>query len=172
MMLEPVIMIAEWLRDANYGVNKKIQDLPLVTGHVRPSMIRAVLDPFSDANTAKGLYPTNTPSLIVAPKNPAEWQGTVMTADRTSQNVTVQVQLFDRVANSQKGWQAVHYTLRSIIRSLREWNKNDHAAARIRNEVQVICITSLQYGEVLYGEPPNAVVGMVEFTMTVRDCAP
>lgn len=155
MRLEAVRIIADWLQDATYGVNAKLDVLAYDSGDAQPSDIATVADETRNASAAFRRFDGLTlPALIVTvPVDPEYRDGEQMQApERIDGYVTVQIRYAERTLAGDDAIANGNYVVKAVLASLRELHKNDNVASRTRNSVRLVSCEDLrelgQYEEV------------------------
>lgn len=172
MILETERMVTDWLKNTSYGVAPKLLAIPVDAADVRPRAVQFIGCASEDERVLKQTDPPKFPALYVSSDGPLAVDGEVGTIFRDGDALTIAIRYITKNYDSVEGVQDTLYTLRAVVRSLRDLLRNENAAARVRNSVLLIACTKMTYGrwEESYGSA--TVTGAVTATFKVRDTAP
>lgn len=139
-------IVADWLQDATYGVNAKLDVLSYDSGDTQPSDIATVADETRNASAAVRRFDGLTlPALLVtAPEveyRPAEM---AQYGERSDSYVTVLIRYAERTLAGDDAITNGNYIVKAIVASLRELHKNDNVASRTRNSVRLVSCEDLR----------------------------
>lgn len=147
-------IIADWLQDATYGVNAKLDVLTYDSGDTQPSDIATFADESRNASAAFRRFDGLTlPALIItAPEVEHKDAEMAQYGERADGSVTVQIRYAERTLAGDDALTNGNYIAKAVIASLRELHKNDNVASRTRNSVRLVSCEELrelgQYEEV------------------------
>lgn len=182
MHLEMMRAITDWLagtrldyQGADQGVNAQMAGVPRDAGDPEPEPVQFFGDVTRDNAVAVNAHPVNAPAIFVTPSTPAEADGEALPGPpgvRDARNVGIAIRYIRRDANTADAFRDTSYTLRAIIKSLKQLARSDNSAARLRNSIQMKAQIGLTWGLATEWEGNAAVTGAVISTWTVRDLAP
>jgi hypothetical protein len=182
MHLEAIRAITDWLagttldyQGANQGVNAQLATVPLDVGDVAPDSVVFFGDATRDDIVAQQGLPVNAPAIYVSAASPAISDGEVIPGPpgvRDARNLGVAIRYIRRDANTAAAFRDTGYTLRAVIKSLKQFCRSENAAARLRNSIQMRDQLSLTWGIAAEWEGAAGVTGAVIVTWYVRDLAP
>lgn len=173
-MVELVRMITAALAHPTYGVNAQIKALTPDDGDNLPPTIVKILDvtrPDSDIILDQSRI-LDWPVLVVSLQNPIEGDrefGEVM-RDYTTTEVFIDLVVGGRDAGLSTA--DVLYTIRCIIRTLRDLLAEANAADVVRGGICLLFLNRLTWGPVAAELPSGMIVGTVVPDFAVRDTQP
>lgn len=176
-------ILADWFRDATYGINAQIAALSgaglLVSGHQAPPTFDtgAIATEFEDGNVADGDFPASKdPALAISQTQQTQFPGEVFTTSgtRTGEQFPVLLRYFrDAQTNGQqlaaRDWS---YTARAILRSLRVLTQQPHLTSRQLAGVGIVSFDSYILLEPFQTRNSAHVTGGLGLLLTVRDLVP
>jgi hypothetical protein len=177
MMRDVVVILADWLQDATYGINAVRTAVPADTGvEVLPAV--TVLDSTRDGRVGRGgvphLAPTEFPCLLVSPAEvPMDQQAIGSGPWPPDASVTVLIRYATQDLDTARAERAASQTVKALWWQLARLIDTDAGlTARVRARVQLIGITQLQ-AAALYDSTEDAIVtGGVLVTCRVRYLGP
>lgn len=185
MRLELVRITADWLKDTTYGVNAKIPGVERDAGDAVPPLIAdwtpesgpatiAVFDETRHDWVARKQAPPARPALYVMAEGGVDLAGEVGTYIRdTTRPAVVIIRYVSDKADRAVQITDAEYTLRAVVRSLRELMRNANVAARTRNNVAIELMQDpVTLAPVIEAVGEYRVTGAVVVNYQARDCAP
>lgn len=181
MHLEVIRMLVDALSDDTTGVNQQLETLPRDTadGNLEISPIVKFLDPTSDDPAALRSSQLDFPVIVVTADEPALADGMVHTLNvhhRQVDSMPISIRYITRNADSAASVAKALYTLRAIVKALRQWLQIDgNDPRRKRNDIGVVGCEQIRYGpvdEVVDEKDGITVLAAVRLELTVRDYAP
>lgn len=191
MRLEIVRAVADWLIDkggAGFGVNAYIPTVPIDTGDNRPDTIAGfsssdfpnttigVFDP-RHPWVAEGKEPPVYPALYVMAQGRLLLEGAPNPSGQIRRTLgsgaEITIRYVTQNTDKAAAMQAGEYTLRAVVRSLRQLDSNDNQAARTRNGIYMeLSMDPIEYWPV-QGSVGNArVAGAILVRYLARDGMP
>jgi hypothetical protein len=178
MYLEPGRALVDWFQNATYGVNALAAAVPRDAGDSAPPTVAYFNDESRDPRVAEGYPPALLPAVVVQLIGQAQWAGEVQTVIRDGK-VSLLIRYLANArtdgagtANMALGITDASYTMRGIVKSIRQWLDNANYAARTRNGIAVLAADKIMPWNVSRNETDNIIVGNLVLTCDVRDTAP
>lgn len=183
---EVVRAVTDWLsgKTLDYagldqGVNRQlVTTVPRDTGDAAVEPVAQFEDVTRDDAAAHYADPVNYPAIRVFPGEPAQAEGEtranqagVTGAVRDMTGLGIIVRYYRKDANTATGIQNTGYTLRAVLRSLREFNRSANAPGRTRNNVTALTMTQVTFGPAQEHDGTTGCTGAVIARFTVRDLA-
>lgn len=182
MHLEVIRTVKDWLAgdlldfaSVNQGVNAQLATVPRDAGDPVPENVAQFGDVTRDDWAARSEIPMNSPAIVVLAGTPAEVDGEVKPGPpgvRDARNLGVVIRYLRRDANTAKAMQDAAYTVRAIIKSLREMVRSANYTVIRRNNIAIRAQLTLVWGHPSEWEGASATLGAVLATYYVRDEAP
>lgn len=185
MRLELLRMLTKALKDQNIGVNHFIPIVPRDADDEAPPLLPevaergiAVFNDTEDDFVAGHKDPPVSPAIYVLGEGPLEVQGEPTPDGQirdTQSPAIITIRYVTDEPNLAKAIRDGEYTLRAVMRSLRELMKNQYAATlRTRGS---ICLIGAFEGPSIYFPVMDSVgkctvTGAIGLNLTVRDAAP
>lgn len=173
MIAEPVLALADWLRDPDTGINAYLPGLALEAADEELALVPIVrvLDPFRDeeafANTEPGAYP----ALVVTPAGPVDVEGEVNQNEQNGESTQLSVRLIQDDIQSPRAIVANSYYMTALNRAISGFFADSAAgsAARQRGHVHIIACLKRSYA-LAYEAMGNAkTAGAMVLTLSTRD---
>lgn len=175
MILETIRACAEWLAHPTTGVAAQLAALPLDGGDERPTVPVAVADETRVGWVARRERPQEDRQVVVTvtQDTPITMAGESVATYRPA-SVSLAVQVWSPLVQSEAAITALHYTARAVQRSLRGWLAGDAAgeAARTRGGVYVQAAEEWSVTPVESSEVDALSVVSIVVPLTVRDQQP
>lgn len=142
MLLAATYMIRDALMDASTGVNAKIPDVPLRSGHDQPRDVADVVTVFDNENAARFQAPDDWPALIVGPDAAFQVEGEAIQERRDSiTGVPVGVRYSTREGEFARAKREGAYTIRAAAMSVRELAETEAGSTK-RQALEVQLLTA------------------------------
>lgn len=172
MLLECNRILADWLAHGTFGVNAKIPGVPRDGADTVPPNV-TVVDETRNDSVAMGRLPSTLPCVAVSVQE-IEHSDPVQphVTNEVAAKVTVLIRYGQRIVDEDKGLTDASYTLRAVLRSLRELHTNEQAAARARGSVHLISCDDLRQVPLTQEVDDAWVTGAIRATYTMYDIAP
>jgi hypothetical protein len=171
MLLETIRMVADALANNTIGVNAQLATLTVDAGDALPASIVTVADETRNGQVAVGRYPTTLPCLTVTLNGQVELDGEVVSSYRDAE-VSILIRFVTQDADTAQGNTNAYYTLRAVVKALREFNRNTNESLRSRNGIHVLECKSLTHVQLFENIDDAYVTGGIEVTFHVRDTTP
>ena len=171
MILEAIRIVADWLDDRDNGVNARLGALEQDTDDPQPPDVVKVLDTTRDGELDQAI-PMDWPVLVVSSDTPAGVRGDVATDYRDADRITIAVRYVTGDPDNPEAKREALYTVRVIVKAIRDLMRNDNVASRTRNSVCLIATTGLQYGETFEELETGATIAAVSVDFYARDQSP
>lgn len=137
MLVAATYMIKDALEDSSTGVNAKLLDVPLRSGHDRPRDVEDVLTVFDNENAARFQAPDTWPALIVGPDAAFQVEGEAIQERRdTITGVPIGVRYSTREGQFDRAKREGAYTIRAAAMSIRELAETE-AGSSMREALSV-----------------------------------
>lgn len=172
MIVETIRTWTDWLKDPTYGVNAQLANVPKDAGDPVPTNIAFIGDQTRDKVVAQWKEPQDFPALYVTMDGPAVGAGEVGTIHRDYDSVVVAIRYLVRNPDAEEALRDTFYTLRAIVRSVKDLAHNDQAPQRTRNGIYIGTVKSIAYGQWREGVGNATATGVVTITQDVRDSSP
>ena len=183
MRIETVRITADWLKRSDFGVNHYLSLVPRDAGDPKPPAIpeqedagTAIFDETRHPWVADKQDPPIFPCIYITGEGGIEMEGEPTPDGQIRETVAPLVVIARYVTNDADTMRAIRdaeYTLRAILRSLRELVKNTNFAARTRNDICVIqMLDPAIYFPVIEAVGDSRVTGAIGINYQVRDAAP
>lgn len=173
MLVETVEITRQILDHASMGVNQKLAGVPRFSGHAEPPQLSAVVSALDDDDVGRDQLPVNSPSLIVGSGPPFTIEGTSMTGDYAdAEDGGVVVQYATNDPDLAEATRDALYTMRAVLRSIREAMENANESVRTANDVVVVSAREFRAGRRLITRQEGAIVAQADVIYMVRDTAP
>lgn len=171
MILEAVSLVADGLRDPQYGVNAMLPVVQRFVGHQLPPFIKRVYDVAKDDEAAyKGQYVMEFPCLIVRPNGPVSMDAEKFTPPDRFGDVPIIIRYVVAEQEADKAFRDMAITLRAITFTLDWFNHNAQSnTVRAANEIQLWAMKELEYGEMVESVGNGIAIGGVTCLWQVRD---
>lgn len=144
MKLETIQLLADWLGDAEYGVNTLLPAVPRVAADAAaPPPIAKVLDPSRSDDAAQDDEGDDWPALVVVEYAPSALDPEVGTIFRDG-FFWVAVALIMRDEDKAEAWRHASYYLRAVQRSIKQFLEPAHDDRRELHGVYVIAATQMR----------------------------
>lgn len=171
MLLEVIRMVADALADNTIGVNAQLVTLTVDAGDTIPTSITTIADETRNGHVAVGRYPTTLPCLTVTLNGQVNLDGEVI-SDYRDAEVSIMIRYVSQDVDTPQGNSNAYYTLRAVVRALREFNRNTNESLRSRNGIHVLECKSLTHVQLFENIDDAYVTGGIEVTFHVRDTTP
>lgn len=174
MQLEAQRIVADWLADATSGVNAKLDVLSYDGTDTQPADLATIVAACDDTNAAFGRFDGLTlPAVIVAPRDIEHKDPEIPQPNSGVDGVvTLLIRYAERTADGAKALRNGAYVTKAILASLRELHKNENAASRTRNDIQLWSCEGLREPG-LYEETDDTwLISAVEVRYHARDLYP
>src|SRR5688572_29214719 len=139
MLLEPIRIVADWLKRPTYGVNAMLPLVKRDAGDPAPPDVQLILDETRDVEVQEKHEPKRHPAIYVSQDLPYELADTLQTFNQPRDGTVVLAVRY--VVQGQRGPRRITeaaYTLRAILASItRLFATPEGAIARQRNDVHV-----------------------------------
>lgn len=166
MISETISLVKTALNNPTYGVNVYLNSgsLPAVAG---------VYTETNDYWITVGGSATNYPIILISLSDNVDF---IMPEVRTSirdVNIPISVTYWNKIVDTEIGIDYSYKTLACVMQSLRQWSKNENAAARIDNNIQIIEMVSItQTPRVVNQDQDVNLVSSLNIVFRVRDTNP
>ena len=173
MYLEAALIVSDWLKHPEYGVNAMIDDLDLDTGDEAPPAIVDIVNEAEDIEVAGKKEPQNCPAIYVMVDDPIIIDTTI--GSGVKQRITdLPVAIRYIIINTDLVTlrRETMYTLRAIKRSLWRLDKNANVNSRTRNGICIIRAVNLIVMEIRESLGDATVVGAIVVTYEADDTDP
>lgn len=176
MELETVRIFADWLQDPTNGVNALLPTTPRDAGDVQPPAFPngSICDSTRHGWVARRAFGHDTPATLPALAVFAEsiiMDGDVETVLRDAQGQLIIGYCMNKSATEQ-GTRDALYTLRTVIRSIRQLEQPANADSRLRNSVRLIAIERITQKILFTPWGDGLLVAGVACDLNIRDLAP
>jgi hypothetical protein len=172
MILETLRIVTDWMNHPVHGLNAQLPGIARDAGDPQPPLVLTIVDPTRDKRCAKFDTPVNLPAVYVHLDGPVTGQGEIPTVFRDFDSASLGIRYLVRNPDTEEAARDTLYTLRAIVRSLRELLKDANADSRNRNGVYIQTATRLDYGPWQEAVGDATATGVVVFTLNVRDKTP
>lgn len=182
MILETVRTITDWLagtlldyQSVNQGVNAQLSGVPRDAGDSQPQNVAFFGDVTRDDPVAQSALPVNSPAIYVSAAAPATVDGEVTPGPpgvRDARGLGVVIRYVRRDANTAAAFRDTSYTLRAIIKSLKQLVRSENFLVHQRNSIAIRELLTMTWGMATEWEGSAGVTGAVLCTFYVRDLAP
>lgn len=182
MHLEAIRIITDWLagtvldfQGVNQGVNAQLAGVPRDVGDAVPASVQTFADVTRDDPVAQNAIPVNSPAIYVSAATPAEADGEALPGPpgvRDARGLGIVIRYIRRDANTAAAFAETSYTLRAIVKSLKQLARSDNWVARTRNSIMLRAQMGLTWGIASEWEGAAGVTGAIISTWYVRDQAP
>lgn len=171
MILETVHLVAEALRDPEYGVNAQLANVQRFPADPMPPLLKRVYDVSKDNEASfKTGVPLEYPHLLVRADGPVQMTPEKLTAPDRFGEVPVLIRYAVKKEQMQQAFRAMAYTLRAICYTLDWFNHNAQTnEMRTSHDVQLWAMIDLEFGEFIEEVGDGIVVGAVSCVWQVRD---
>lgn len=171
MIVETLRAVTDALATGSYGVNYQISNLTVESGDSAPPELVAVVDETRSDEVAVGRYPSTLPALMVTLEGNPTLQGDVVSDSRDGE-VSVLIRYIVSESDTSKSVTDSYNTMRAVLRTLKEFNSNTQAQARLRNGIQIVECLSIEMVQTFKNIDDAYVTGAVTARFRVRDCEP
>lgn len=175
MIAEAVRIINTWLENATYGVNKQLETmdgLGLFGSDDQPTDIAFIGNPADDATVAEWKEPMRFPSVYVTIGGPITGEGEVHTVQRVVGELRVDMLYIQHALDYYLLFRNTSHTLRAMVRSLAELNKNENEAERTQNGICLRTCTNLVWTPWVEAVGSARCTGLVQATFNLIDQNP
>lgn len=167
MVKETLRLLTDALNHPTYGVNIQLDQ---IAGSTAPNV--TAYDETRNDQVAMGHNAEPYPSLNVVLAEPANMQGEVHTSLRDGISLPIAIGYVGRNTDSAEGVCHLWDTIRAVQFCLRDWLRNENAADRELNNVQVVSCTEISVLPNMVGPNDALVPGGLIATLYVRDVYP
>lgn len=177
MNLEPLRIVTDWLGNATYGVNAKLATLPRDAGDSAPPSVQLIADETRSGPVARDRIPipaTPGPVLTLACIEESIWNTVLEDKYRDCEALPIEIRYadLDKVV-TQTGTQNAYYTMRAVLRSLKDLMNDPGNAARQRNLVTLVNTSDLvRIRPTMKEIEDKIIVASMSVTFGFRDEAP
>lgn len=183
MRLEAQRIIGDWLKHASYGINQYIPTVPRDGGDPQPPLIAtwnttdlAIFNETEHVWVAERKDPPAVPCIYIMVEGPVEVEGEATPDGQirtTTSPLTVVARYITANTDTVVAMRDAEYTLRALVRSLRELMKNANRASRVRNSIALeASLDPLVYFPVVEAVGQFRVTGAVGMNIEARDASP
>src|SRR5256885_2176832 len=147
MHLEVIRTGKDWLagtlldyQSVDQGVNAHFAGVPRDAGDAVPENVVLFADVTRDDAVAGQAIPVNVPAIYVSAATPADVDGEVKPGPvgvRDARNLGLVIRYYRRDANKALAFQATSYTLRAVIKSLKQLVRAENFIVHQRNSVAI-----------------------------------
>jgi hypothetical protein len=166
MISETIDLVKNALSNQTYGVNT------FLSASALPS-VGGVYSETADYWVTVGGEPKAFPALIITL---AEDVNFLMPEIRTSirdVEITLAITYWNKILNTASGIDLSYNTLAAVMKSLRQWSKNDNAADRIDGNIQIAEMTTIRQSPRLVNQDQDVnLMASLIVTFRVRDTNP
>ena len=183
MRLEAQRILGDWLKDATYGINQYIPTVPRDGGDPQPPLIAtwdttdlAIFNETEHLWVAERKDPPAYPAIFIMLEGPVEVEGEATPDGQirtTTSPLTIVARYITANSDTVMAMREAEYTLRALVRSIRELMKNENRASRVRNSIGLeASLNPLVYFPVVETIGQCRVSGAVGMNIEARDAAP
>lgn len=165
MVKETLTMVKSALEDPTYGVNVFLA----ASSSLQIATIGSEVD---NVEVAMGNPAKPYPSLSITLNEPLQLVGEVDTYYRDGIDLAVAIAYLGRDVNMQEGNAEMWDVMRCVQKCLRQWLKNDNAADREYNGIQVIASTGMEVLPNTSGPEDILIPGGLIIRLRTRDIQP
>lgn len=166
-MLEAARIVADWLGSTTAGVNAKLAALDYDGSDTAPTSVATIADETRNGAVARDRLPTPFPCLAITVERFRQ-DGEVRTVVRDG-SVTVLIRYGVSATDTGGGTRDAYYTMRAVVESLRELNRNENQASRTRNGRSLMACEEIEFRPMYQALEDGQVTGVVAATWTTRD---
>jgi hypothetical protein len=167
MIIESARLICDWLNDGTNGVNALLPSTPLDAGDAPPINLASIVDCTRDTYAASGRLPAALPGLAIMVL-PVENLAPHITVADAEGDVRLAIRLGMTSAQTEAGFAASSYYLRTIVRSLRRFNAAD-PTLRTRNGIYLEGCHEMSLVQLWDKQEDAVITGAVLLTFHTRD---
>jgi hypothetical protein len=165
MISETIGLVTNALKNQTYGVNTELSgSLPLLAG---------VYSEITDYWVTVGGQPDAFPVLIVSLAEDVNFLMPEVHTSVRDVEITLAVSYWNKITDTSTGIDLSYKTLAAVMKTLRTWSKNEHAADRIDGSIQIMEMSTIRQTPraVNQDQDVNLLASLV-ITFRVRDVNP
>ena len=173
MLVEPIRIVADWLKRTDYGVNAMLPLVKRDAGDPVTPQVALIADETRDAEVQERLEPKRHPAIYVTQDLPYELAEQLQTFNQPRDgDVVIAIRYIVQGQRGPKRVTEAAYTLRAVLMSMtRLFATTAGATARQRNDVQVYSLLAAAIMRVDEDVGQSRSSGAVVATMRLRESA-
>jgi len=166
MISETIDMVKTALKNPTYGVNVYLTSGSLPT-------IADVYAETTDYWMTVGGTPDLFPVLMISLAEDVNFLIPEVRTSIRDVEITLAVSYWDKIVAAHTGTDRGYKTLSCVMQSLRQWSKNENAAARVDGDIQIIEMSTIrQTPRVVNQDQDVNILSSLIITFRVRDTNP
>lgn len=175
MQIELLRIVAEGLRDSNYGVNSQIASMSTVGGDDSPPDVSSVKEYTKDEEVADGKLGPEWPVLVVSPDGPMRLEGEVGQTYRDG-TTPIAIRYGTAQGNLAAASREALYTLEAVLKFWKDFLDNNNISDRTLDNVVLRSLGTgeegIEYGQIVEEAQDGMITGAMRVFCHVRDKNP